>query len=180
MKVALTVVVVALSVCMPASIPGRATAQGVPEPAGNRVQDYRAPVPDTLHGARVIGAEAAHDLWQSGAAAFVDVLPRPTRLENLPEGTLWIDRPRLSIPGALWLPNVGYGAISEETATYFRRGLKAATGGDKDRPVVIFCLAECWMSWNAAKRALKLVHPASCGCPTARMPGLRTAIPQTR
>ena len=57
-------------------------------------------------------------------------------------------------PGALWLPNVGYGAIAEETAEYFRHGLETATGGDKDRAVVIFCLAECWMSWNAAKRAL--------------------------
>ena len=29
-----------------------------------------------------------------------------------------------------------------------------ATAGDKAAPVVIFCKADCWMSWNAAKRAV--------------------------
>ncbi|MEL0029015.1 MAG: rhodanese-like domain-containing protein, partial [Perlucidibaca sp.] len=33
-------------------------------------------------------------------------------------------------------------------------GLERATGGDRARPLVIFCQAGCWMSWNAAKRAL--------------------------
>ena len=41
------------------------------------------------------------------------------------------------------------------TAEYFRAGLEKATGGETDHPVVLFCLAECWMSWNAAKRALE-------------------------
>ncbi|MDP2740597.1 MAG: PQQ-dependent catabolism-associated CXXCW motif protein, partial [Pseudorhodobacter sp.] len=27
-------------------------------------------------------------------------------------------------------------------------------GGDPERPVVFFCLSDCWMSWNAATRAL--------------------------
>ena len=130
-----------------------AAAGAVPEPDGYRMDEYRAPVPATLRGARVVDAEAAHHLWTSGSAAFIDVLPRAPRPENLPEGTIWYDTPRQSIPGALWLPNVGYGAIAEETAEYFKRGLNTATGGDKDHAVVIFCLAECWMSWNAAKRA---------------------------
>ena len=43
---------------------------------------------------------------------------------------------------------------------YFRAGLETATGGDKSRPLVFFCLAECWMSWNAAKRALEDGHQA--------------------
>ena len=37
---------------------------------------------------------------------------------------------------------------------YLRTGLDQATAGDHGRPVVIFCRAECWMSWNVAKRAL--------------------------
>ena len=32
--------------------------------------------------------------------------------------------------------------------------LAKLTGGDKNRPVVFYCDANCWMSWNAAKRAL--------------------------
>ncbi len=34
------------------------------------------------------------------------------------------------------------------------------THGDKARTIVTFCLADCWMSWNAAKRlhALGYTH----------------------
>lgn len=132
-----------------------ALGQAVPEPDGYRIDGYRAPVPETLRGAQVIGARVAHDLWRSGDAGFIDVMPSAPKPDTLPEGTLWYDAPRQSIPGALWLPNVGYGALAEETEAYFRRGLERATGGDTHHPVVIFCLAECWMSWNAAKRALE-------------------------
>ena len=37
---------------------------------------------------------------------------------------------------------------------YFRTGLEKATGGDKAKPLVFYCLRDCWMSWNAAKRAI--------------------------
>ena len=131
------------------SVPAVALAQAVPEPDGYRMEAYRAPVPDTLHGAQVIGADEAHDLWSDGAA-FVDVMPRPPKPDNLPEDTLWREPPRQSIPGAVWLPNVGYGALAEETAAYFRQGLASVTGGDRGHPLVIFCLADCWMSWNAS------------------------------
>ncbi|MEP3637036.1 MAG: PQQ-dependent catabolism-associated CXXCW motif protein, partial [Paracoccaceae bacterium] len=75
--------------------------------------------------------------------------------ENLPKGTIWRDKPRSSIPGAIWLPNVGYGAIADVTADYFRTGLEKVTQGDLAHPVVFFCLEDCWMSWNAAKRAIE-------------------------
>jgi len=132
-----------------------AVAQTVPEPEGYRMERYRAPVPDTLAGGKVLDPAAAHALWQAGDAAFIDVLPHAPKPENLPEDTIWRDKPRQSVPGAIWLPNVGYGALAEVTAEFFRAGLNKATGGDKDHPVVIFCLADCWMSWNAAKRALE-------------------------
>jgi PQQ-dependent catabolism-associated CXXCW motif protein len=41
-------------------------------------------------------------------------------------------------------------------ADYFSKGLEKATHGDHARIVVLYCLADCWMSWNAAKRALSL------------------------
>ena len=83
------------------------------------------------------------------------MLPRSPKPDNLPAGTVWRERLRLSIPGATWLPNVGYGALHEDTHAYFRAGLEAATGGDRTHPVLFFCLADCWMSWNAAKRGLE-------------------------
>jgi len=132
-----------------------AAAGAVEEPAGYRMDEYRGEVPATLAGATVVDDETAHRLWQEGATAFIDVLPRPPKPANLPEGTIWREQLRQSIPGAIWLPNVGYGALHEDTHAYFRRGLDTATCGDLNRPVLFFCLTECWMSWNAAKRALE-------------------------
>jgi len=126
-----------------------------PEPSGYRMQDYRAPTAATLAGARVVTTAQAEELWKSGAA-FVDVLPHAPRPANLPPGTIWREKARMNIPGSTWLPDTGYGALAEVTETYFRRGLEQATGGDRDRPLVIYCLADCWMSWNAAKRALTM------------------------
>lgn len=130
-------------------------AETVPEPSEYRMNDYRSPVPATLAGATVIGPTEAHDLWVAQTAAFIDVMPQPPKPANLPAGTLWRDKPRDSIPGAIWVPNVGYGAIADVTATYFREALEMATQGDKTHPVVLFCLEDCWMSWNAARRALE-------------------------
>ncbi|MEP3332338.1 PQQ-dependent catabolism-associated CXXCW motif protein [Sedimentitalea sp.] len=134
--------------------PMMAAAQ-VEEPVDYRMDHYRAPVPDTLAGATVVDTETAHDLWSTGTVAFIDVLPRPPKPENLPEGTIWREKSRHSIPGALWLPNVGYGALAEVTHDYFRAGLARATDNDLGHPILLFCLEECWMSWNAAKRALE-------------------------
>ncbi len=130
-------------------------AQPVPEPDGFRQELYLAPVPATLQGAAVIDVDQAHSFWQSGEAVFIDVLPRAPKPDGLPEGTVWLDRPRDSIPGAIWLPNTGYGRLAPETETYLRKGLDMATGGDLSKPLVIFCKADCWMSWNAAKRAVE-------------------------
>jgi PQQ-dependent catabolism-associated CXXCW motif protein len=134
-------------------VPAAAPAQ-VAEPEAYRTDEYRSPVPETLKGGTVVNTEEAHALWEGGEVVFIDVLPRPPKPANLPEGTIWHDTPRYSIPGAIWLPNVGYGAIADVTAAYFRNGLEQATGGDRTHPVLFFCLDECWMSWNAAKRAL--------------------------
>ena len=131
-------------------------AAEVAEPDGYRLEDYRAPTPATLRGARVVTTDEAEHLWRSQAASFVDVMPRPPRPRNLPEGTLWRDKPRPNIPGSIWLPDTGYGELAPSMADYFANGLQKATGGDRARMVVIYCLTNCWMSWNAAKRASAL------------------------
>ncbi len=135
--------------------PAPTLGQSVAEPEAYREDLYRAPVPVALTDAVTIDADAAFALWKTGRVAFVDVLPRAPKPEGLPEGTIWRDKPRRSIPGALWLPNVGYGKLADVTHSYFQAGLEKATGADKDHPVVIFCLADCWMSWNAGRRALE-------------------------
>jgi PQQ-dependent catabolism-associated CXXCW motif protein len=125
-----------------------------PEPDEYRADNYRAPVPATLKGARVLTTEQAEAIWRAGAGVFIDVLPHPPKPSNLPPGTIWREKPRRNIPGSVWLPDTGYGKLAAATEDYLRRGLERASGGDKRRLLVIYCQADCWMSWNAAKRVL--------------------------
>ncbi|MBR0754788.1 PQQ-dependent catabolism-associated CXXCW motif protein [Bradyrhizobium jicamae] len=141
--------VVALVAAMPAC------AQDKPdEPADYRTENYRAPVPATLAGARVLTTEDAEAIWRAKSGVFIDVLPRAPKPANLPAGTVWRDKPRHNIPGSIWLPDTGYGKLAAGTEDYFRQGLAHATGGNTAALVVIYCQENCWMSWNAAKRAL--------------------------
>jgi PQQ-dependent catabolism-associated CXXCW motif protein len=133
----------------------RAHAQAdVPEPDGYRTDDYRAPVPATLAGARVLSTAETEAIWRAGTAIFVDVLPRAPKPANLPAGTVWRDKPRLNIPGSMWLPDTGYGKLAEPTEKYLQRALDRASRGNQAALLVIYCQEACWMSWNAAKRIL--------------------------
>jgi PQQ-dependent catabolism-associated CXXCW motif protein len=123
------------------------------EPDTYRTDNYRAPVPSTLKGGRVLTTDEAETIWRGGSAAFIDVLPHPPR-PNLPAGTVWREAPRHNIPGSIWLPDTGYGELADSTEDYLRRGLTRASAGDLGKLLVFYCQANCWMSWNAAKRAL--------------------------
>jgi PQQ-dependent catabolism-associated CXXCW motif protein len=131
-------------------------AAAPPEPSGYRNDAYGAPTPATLRGANVLTNAEAHALWVSKSAAFVDVLPQAPQPKALPKNVLWRDKPRDDIPGSMWLPDTGYGELAPTTLHYFVAGLKKASGGDLARTLVFYCKRECWMSWNAAKRALTL------------------------
>jgi PQQ-dependent catabolism-associated CXXCW motif protein len=124
-----------------------------PEPEGYRMDDYRAPTPDGVAGGIVLDTEAAHKLWTGGNAIWIDVLPASRRPPNLPPSALWMPLVRRDIPGSLWLPEIGRGALNPELEEYFRDHLDSATRGRRNAPVVFYCLTDCWMSWNAAKRA---------------------------
>jgi PQQ-dependent catabolism-associated CXXCW motif protein len=130
----------------------------VPEPSGYRMEEYRAPVPETLQGARVVTTREAAELLKEKRAVFFDVMPHTPKPAKLPAGTIWREKVRNNIPGSVWLPNVGYGAISKDDTEYFRAGLNSETGGDKTRMILFYCMTDCWMSWNAAKRAVEWGH----------------------
>lgn len=132
---------------------GGAAAAGVPEPDGFRMDAYRAPVPDSVHGGRVMHTEALKAMLAAGGAVLIDVLPAPRRPEGMRPDAPWLPVPHRDLPGSVWLPDVGRGTLSPELDAWFRGELSRLTGGDKGRPVVLYCLADCWMSWNAAKRA---------------------------
>jgi PQQ-dependent catabolism-associated CXXCW motif protein len=128
----------------------------LPEPETYRLENYRAPTPKTLAGARVLTTDEAEELWKSGAAVFVDVLPHAPRPANLPSGTIWREKTHTNIPGSTWLPDTGYGELAPSTEAYLRDALRQITGGDTNKLLVIYCQRDCWMSWNAAKRVLSL------------------------
>ena len=124
-----------------------------PEPDGYRQDNYRAPTPAGLKDARTVTTEEAAVLWRN-KVLFVDVMPQAPRPANLPAGTIWRDKVRLSIPGSTWLPDTGYGQLAATTEAYLANALATLTGGDRSRSIVFFCMRDCWMSWNAAKRAV--------------------------
>lgn len=129
-------------------------AGDVPEPPDYRLDNYRSPTPASLHGATTIDAATLHALMTKKPLLVIDVLPQPPRPENLPSTTLWRPPTRLDIPGSIWLANTGYGQLTPEMDSYFRKTLEGLTLRDKTHGLAFYCEAGCWMSWNAAKRAL--------------------------
>ena len=129
------------------------------EPAEYRVGDYRSPTPLTLRGATVTSSAEAMALWKANGAVFIDVMPRPRKPDNLPPETLWHIPEHLNIPGSAWLPNTGNGVLAPAAAAYFQEQLERLTAGNRMAPLLFYCLRHCWMSWNAAKRAIALGYP---------------------
>jgi quinoprotein dehydrogenase-associated probable ABC transporter substrate-binding protein/PQQ-dependent catabolism-associated CXXCW motif protein len=126
----------------------------IQEPDGYRMADYRAPVPATLAGATVVSTTELQALIGRAQPLLIDVLPLPRPPANRPPGSVWRVPEHANLEGSVWLPNVGYGELSAEFDHYFRDNLARLTGGDRSRPIALYCQADCWMSWNAAKRAL--------------------------
>ncbi len=87
-------------------------AAGVPEPDGFRMDNYNAPVPETLAGAQAVDAQALSAAMANGAAV-IDVMPAARRPPTLPA-----DRP--------WLPPAAHGCA--------RQPLVAGGWPGRDRP----------------------------------------------
>ncbi|WP_029010279.1 rhodanese-like domain-containing protein [Azospirillum halopraeferens] len=135
-----------------------AAAQESPfDAAGYRVRDFRAETGTTPPpGAATVDTAALHGLLAGGAIP-VDVLPTPPRPPTLREGALWMPQERRNIPGTLWLPDLGLPALSAVQEARFRDALEPARRSG--RPVVAYCLKDCWLSWNAARRLAEWGFP---------------------
>ena len=71
----------------------------------------------------------------------------------------------------------GISELAMETENYFRLGLERITQSDGAKLLVFYCLRDCWMSWNAAKRALALGYKNVAWYPDGRRLGDRgTAV----
>jgi PQQ-dependent catabolism-associated CXXCW motif protein len=127
----------------------------VAEPSGYWTGPTNSPVPLTITGGKVIhDAHRLRTLLKHSGTIIVDVSNAPRRPENMAAGAPWLPLPHRAIPGSLWIPGVGLGEVPPSVDDFFRQRLRAATGGDLSRRLVIYCHETCWLSWNAAKRAI--------------------------
>ena len=119
---------------------------------GFRIARQRAPTPEDIPPpARSIDTATAAQLINEGALPLDVFGALQSRYDEL-DGTWLVGTPRKSLPGAAWLPEVGRGELDTTMQQYLSANLKRLTERDPAHPIVVFCVADCWMSWNAAQR----------------------------
>jgi PQQ-dependent catabolism-associated CXXCW motif protein len=123
----------------------------VPEPDGIWTGPQRGYTPATLSGATVIDIDALDALIARDKPVLLDVSLADRRPAGFPDNRPWLPAHR-SIPGAVWMASAGAAPLDPAREALFLRRVAALTDGDKGRAIVAFCHAECWGSWNAAKR----------------------------
>lgn len=102
-----------------------------------------APTPNSIPGGRVITTREVVALLgdRQSRSLVLDVLGGPETL-----------------PGAVAAaPAAQPGGFQDNTQREFGQFLQQATGGNLETPLVLYCLSDhCWMSYNAALRAINL------------------------
>jgi PQQ-dependent catabolism-associated CXXCW motif protein len=130
-----------------------AAAAQVPIPDDYRMEHYRAPTPGVLPGATVLDSAQAQKLASDGKTWLVFV--ESAERSSAPPRS-WLASPKTVIPGSVWLPNVGRGAPETDEIAYFKRQLDDMRAQKPDAGFLFYCYIDCWVSWNAARRALRL------------------------
>jgi PQQ-dependent catabolism-associated CXXCW motif protein len=116
---------------------------------GYRIDLYRSPTPNQLPGATIVDTPALQRLLeQKPRPLLVDVYRRQWL-----HGQFIEDQPHENLPGSHWLANTGDGELTPQWQDYFAGNLKKLTAGDPMKPLVFYCRSDCWLSWNAVKRA---------------------------
>lgn len=127
---------------------------GVDLNTGYRMQRYRSAVPTTNPGTEVVSTARAYELHQTDQVVFIDVYPPRGMGADPLDGSWLITEDHENIVNSVWLPEVGRGHIEQEHQDYFKRNLQLLSNRDKSTPLLFYCTADCWQSWNAARRAL--------------------------
>ncbi len=123
--------------------PQEAADMGVAPTAQLKTGGLHGPTPNAIPGGRLVTTpELAQLLRNPSAQALVfDVLGGPQHLPN-------------AIPV---MPASQPGNFQDSVQRDFGNYLQQATQGRKDRPMVFYCqTTQCWMSYNAALRAINL------------------------
>lgn len=124
---------------------------------GYRSERYRAPLPATVPGGRTVNALELKQLIDTGTVKLLDVQAITLRPETAEFDMGWLPSSvRYHLPGSVWLPNVGYGELDAKMQRFFVRELARLSEGNLRQAIVFYCVADCWMSWNAVQRAARL------------------------
>ena len=104
---------------------------------------FHGPTPTTIPGGLVITTSALISLLgnQQARPLLLDVLGGPEIIPGAQNAT----------------PAAQPGNFSDQTQQQFGQWLQQVTQGNKAMPIVLYCLSnQCWMSYNAALRAINL------------------------
>lgn len=116
---------------------------GVPPSAALHAGAMHGPTPASIPGGQLITTKGLVELTQGGQGSvlLLDVLGGQEMIR-----------------GAVYaVPAAQSGSFDDQTQQQFGQFLKQATGGNAAHPIVAYCLSpECWMSYNAALRAIHL------------------------
>jgi PQQ-dependent catabolism-associated CXXCW motif protein len=123
---------------------------------GYRIAAYRGVVPAAPPGVPRITDGDAAALYDGSRALFVDVTPAPGAHRDAQTGVWRLAEPHAGIPGARWFPEAGRGPADPAIDAWFAAGVRRLAHGSHRRTIVAFCLADCWMSWNASLKLHRL------------------------
>ena len=123
---------------------------------GYRIADYHGVVPAPPPGIPRIDDAAAARLYDEGKALFLDLTPAAGGHRDGATGAWHLAEPHVTIPGAHWFPEAGRGPPDPAIDGWFAHGVARLTGRSRRGTIVAFCLADCWMSWNASWKLRRL------------------------
>jgi PQQ-dependent catabolism-associated CXXCW motif protein len=112
-----------------------------------RIDRPRSPVPGPPEGVAALDTSAV--ARAAGTALLIDVSPVQDGRRDPASGQWTLLAPARSLPGALWFPEAGRVPGDAAIIGHFVATVPRLAAG---RRIIVFCLADCWMSWNAALR----------------------------
>ena len=118
---------------------------------GLRISRQRAPTPDDVPGALRVSIRDVRRMIDAGVHLLDVGAAAQSRYDEL-DGTWLVRDQHKTLPGAVWLPEVGRGTLAPEMQAYLETNVMRMTKGDRNAPIIVFCIADCWMSWNATQR----------------------------
>lgn len=122
---------------------------------GFRISEQAAETPDDIPGSRRVEAGEVRRMAEDGAL-LIDVGGAAEQRYDELDGSWPVNGDHMSIPGSTWLPEIGRGTLTEDMEAYLEENVERLTEGDRSRSIVVFCIADCWMSWNATQRLVTM------------------------